>query len=216
MLTGYNSVTGLFTCHFASTDALEICCMSGNGSTHDSNGDSAPHLRTKESVSMHEDVYPELKPVYHPNRWSQYRWSLFSWLDSEINLDAQSIPSRAICWILGSRHLNYIWKWRRLSSCSVGQLESSIITERSGYIHLWDLDMKITENTQTAKDYLSINIGWAAGTALGVWVSGGISGGHINPAVSYLSYPYLKSPTFPFRLLWYWLLLEGSPGKRSL
>lgn len=25
--------------------------------------------------------------------------------------------------------------------------------------------------------------GWAAGIALGVWVSGGISGGHINPAV---------------------------------
>lgn len=34
------------------------------------------------------------------------------------------------------------------------------------------------------QDYLSINFGWAAGTAMGVWVSGGISGGHINPAVS--------------------------------
>jgi hypothetical protein len=49
-------------------------------------------------------------------------------------------------------------------------------------------------------DYLSLNFGWAigerrippqlvviantvAGAALGVWVSGGISGGHINPVV---------------------------------
>jgi aquaglyceroporin related protein len=43
------------------------------------------------------------------------------------------------------------------------------------------------KSIKIAKDYLSINIGWAIGTALGVWVSGGISGGHINPAVSYLS-----------------------------
>ena len=34
------------------------------------------------------------------------------------------------------------------------------------------------------KDFLSINFGWALGLALGVWVSGGISGGHVNPAVS--------------------------------
>ncbi|CCO27222.1 putative membrane protein YFL054C OS=Saccharomyces cerevisiae (strain ATCC 204508 / S288c) GN=YFL054C PE=1 SV=1 [Rhizoctonia solani AG-1 IB] len=32
--------------------------------------------------------------------------------------------------------------------------------------------------------YLSISFGWAIGAALGVWVSGGISGGHINPAVT--------------------------------
>ncbi|QRW22594.1 aquaporin, Major intrinsic protein family [Rhizoctonia solani] len=33
-------------------------------------------------------------------------------------------------------------------------------------------------------EYLSISFGWAIGAALGVWVSGGISGGHINPAVT--------------------------------
>ena len=64
---------------------------------------------------------------------------------------------------------------------------------------------------------MSINIGWAIGTALGVWVSGGISGGHINPAVSRLSlYPYLASIKLfsLFRLLLHWLLLEGSRGKK--
>jgi glycerol uptake facilitator-like aquaporin len=30
---------------------------------------------------------------------------------------------------------------------------------------------------------LSVTFGWAVGLALGAWVSGGISGGHINPAV---------------------------------
>jgi aquaglyceroporin related protein len=37
------------------------------------------------------------------------------------------------------------------------------------------------------QDYLSISFGWAVGTALGVWFAGGVSGGHINPAVSSIS-----------------------------
>ena len=35
-----------------------------------------------------------------------------------------------------------------------------------------------------SQDYLSLNFGWAVGTAMGVWVAGGVSGGHINPAVN--------------------------------
>ena len=42
-----------------------------------------------------------------------------------------------------------------------------------------------------------------AGTALGVWVSGGISGGHINPAVTialatFRDFPWKKVPAFIF------------------
>ncbi|KAF9461504.1 putative aquaporin 4 [Collybia nuda] len=33
-------------------------------------------------------------------------------------------------------------------------------------------------------DYFSVCVGWAVGIALGVWVSGGVSGGHINPAIT--------------------------------
>jgi aquaglyceroporin related protein len=33
-------------------------------------------------------------------------------------------------------------------------------------------------------DFLSVNFGWAVGLAMGAWVSGGISGGHLNPAVT--------------------------------
>jgi aquaglyceroporin related protein len=47
---------------------------------------------------------------------------------------------------------------------------------------------------------LSINIGWAIGTALGVWVSGGISGGHINPAVSYLFFIHIFIKVFQVTL----------------
>jgi len=50
-------------------------------------------------------------------------------------------------------------------------------------------------------DYLSINFGWAIGTAMGVWVPGGISGGHINPAVTialatYRGFPWKKVPGY--------------------
>ncbi|KAF8879089.1 aquaporin-like protein [Gymnopilus junonius] len=56
-------------------------------------------------------------------------------------------------------------------------------------------------NPSEKGSYLSINIGWAVGTAMGVWVSGGISGGHINPAVtlalaSFRGFPWRKVPVF--------------------
>ncbi|KAJ7022436.1 major intrinsic protein superfamily membrane channel protein [Mycena alexandri] len=49
--------------------------------------------------------------------------------------------------------------------------------------------------------YISINFGWAVGTAMGVWVGGGISGGHINPAVTialatYRGFPWKKVPGY--------------------
>ncbi|KAJ7432757.1 major intrinsic protein superfamily membrane channel protein [Mycena galericulata] len=49
--------------------------------------------------------------------------------------------------------------------------------------------------------YLSINFGWAVGTAMGVWASGGISGGHINPAITLMlatfrGFPWKKVPGY--------------------
>ncbi|KAJ7777843.1 aquaporin-like protein [Mycena maculata] len=49
-------------------------------------------------------------------------------------------------------------------------------------------------------DYLSISFSWAVGTAMGVWVSVGISGGHINPAVTlalavWRGFPWKKVPS---------------------
>ncbi|KAF7298829.1 hypothetical protein MIND_00830500 [Mycena indigotica] len=52
-------------------------------------------------------------------------------------------------------------------------------------------------------EYLSINVGWGVGTAMGVWVSGGYSGGHINPAVTlalatWRGFPWKKVPGYIF------------------
>ncbi|PFH46530.1 hypothetical protein AMATHDRAFT_69649 [Amanita thiersii Skay4041] len=50
-------------------------------------------------------------------------------------------------------------------------------------------------------DWNSVALGWGAGIALGVWVSGGISGGHINPAVTlamatFRGFPWKKVPIY--------------------
>lgn len=50
-------------------------------------------------------------------------------------------------------------------------------------------------------EYISTTLGWAAAVACGVWVSGGISGGHINPAVTIAfatmrDFPWRKVPAF--------------------
>ncbi|KAH9474742.1 Aquaglycerol porin AQY3 [Psilocybe cubensis] len=52
-------------------------------------------------------------------------------------------------------------------------------------------------------DFLSVNFGWAIGLAMGAWVSGGISGGHLNPAVTlalatWRGFPWRKVPAFIF------------------
>ncbi|KAJ3546461.1 hypothetical protein NMY22_g2051 [Coprinellus aureogranulatus] len=50
-------------------------------------------------------------------------------------------------------------------------------------------------------DFLSINFGWAVGLAIGIWVSDGISNGHINPAMTvamatWRKFPWRKVPAF--------------------
>lgn len=55
-------------------------------------------------------------------------------------------------------------------------------------------------------DFLSLNFGWAAGVALGVWIAGGISGGHLNPAITFTlavfrGFPWKKVPFYIFAQL---------------
>ncbi|KIJ47800.1 hypothetical protein M422DRAFT_28598 [Sphaerobolus stellatus SS14] len=55
-------------------------------------------------------------------------------------------------------------------------------------------------------EYLSISFGWGVAVALGVWVSGGISGGHLNPAVTlsfavFRRFPWRKVPIYMFAQL---------------
>jgi aquaglyceroporin related protein len=85
-------------------------------------------------------------------------------------------------------------------------------------------------------EYLSTSFGWAVGIALGVWLSGGISGGHINPAVTlalatFRDFSWKKVPVYIISQLLgaltgativYWNYInpinvfEGGPNKRSI
>ncbi|TFK73626.1 aquaporin [Pluteus cervinus] len=73
-----------------------------------------------------------------------------------------------------------------------------------------DCQIVLSQNPTVASfprgDWTSLSFGWAAGTALGVWVSGGISGGHINPAVTlalatFRGFPWRKVPIYIFAQL---------------
>ncbi|TDL23301.1 aquaporin [Rickenella mellea] len=73
-----------------------------------------------------------------------------------------------------------------------------------------DCQVVLSSNPKVASspkgDYLSVSLGWALGAALGVLVSGGISGGHINPAVTlclamFRGFPWKKVPAYMFAQL---------------
>jgi len=84
--------------------------------------------------------------------------------------------------------------------------------------------------------YLGFNMAWGCGAALGVWVSVGVSGGHINPAVTlcmaiFRGLPWFKAVTYIFgQLIGAWLgalivyanysdainIFEGGNGQRTL
>ncbi|KAG9093745.1 hypothetical protein FRC06_011397 [Ceratobasidium sp. 370] len=85
-------------------------------------------------------------------------------------------------------------------------------------------------------DYMSSAFGWGIGIALGVWVCGGISGGHINPAVTlamatFRGFSWKKVPGFILAQILGGVtgaglvfanyhraidLFEGGPGRRSV
>lgn len=55
----------------------------------------------------------------------------------------------------------------------------------------------------TKGDYQSISWGWGIGVMMGVYISGGISGGHLNPAVTlanciFRGFPWKKLPVYAF------------------
>ncbi|KAF5888840.1 aquaporin-3-like isoform X3 [Clarias magur] len=62
---------------------------------------------------------------------------------------------------------------------------------------------QVTTSENTKGEYLSINLGFALGTTFGIYVSKGVSGAHLNPAVSlslcFLGrFPWTRLPFYVF------------------
>ncbi|KAJ7855659.1 aquaporin-like protein, partial [Mycena leptocephala] len=66
-------------------------------------------------------------------------------------------------------------------------------------------------------DYLAVSFGWAVGLCLGVWVSGGISPAHINPAVTLAMATWRGFPwkNVPVRRVGYFLLSGSQIRSRA-
>jgi aquaglyceroporin related protein len=61
---------------------------------------------------------------------------------------------------------------------------------------------QVVLSNNTKGDYQSISWGWGIGVMLGVYVSGGISGGHLNPAVTLTNVVYRKLPLKKLPVYW--------------
>src|SRR3954465_7672197 len=57
-------------------------------------------------------------------------------------------------------------------------------------------NLGVQTSANTAGDFQSTNWAWGFGVMIGVYIAGGISGGHLNPAISITLWLYRG---FPFR-----------------
>ncbi|KAF8639161.1 hypothetical protein AX17_001649 [Amanita inopinata Kibby_2008] len=103
---------------------------------------------------------------------------------------------------------NWWWKYRQIMRESAAEFLGVMILIIFG--NGVDCQVVLSSNPNVTSSqrgsYLSINFGWAIGAALGVWVSLGISGGHINPAVTlafatWRGFPWKKVPYYIFAQL---------------
>ncbi|KAK2460762.1 hypothetical protein APHAL10511_007232 [Amanita phalloides] len=110
--------------------------------------------------------------------------------------------------ITSSRKLKKWWRYRQIIREAAAEFLGVMILVIFG--NGVDCQVVLSADSVVAPSskgaYLSINFGWAIGAALGVWVSVGISGGHINPAVTlafavWRGFPWKKVPYYIFAQL---------------
>jgi len=107
-----------------------------------------------------------------------------------------------------SQKLNWWWPYRQIIREAAAEFLGVmiLIILGNGVVCQVVLSGNIDVASSPKGDYLSINFGWAIGAGLGVWSSVGISGGHINPAVTlafatWRGFPWKKVPYYIFAQL---------------
>jgi len=100
---------------------------------------------------------------------------------------------------------NWWWKYRQLIREVAAEFTGvmMLIVFGTGVVSQVTLSSDTSVAPTPKGEYLSISFGWAVGTALGVWVCLGISGGHINPAITlalatWRGFPWRKVPGYIF------------------
>ncbi|KAJ7767505.1 aquaporin [Mycena maculata] len=149
--------------------------MSDTIITSNDSGFKEHHLTEHIDEYTDHDLY-----TIHPNAWSKYRLMMREYVAEFLGVCILIIFGAGVdCQVVLS------------SVTSVASSQKGVRTLSRSY--------RITE--VAVQSYLSISLGWGIGTAMGVWVSGGISGGHINPAVTimlatYRGFPWKKVPGY--------------------
>ncbi|KAF8345029.1 aquaporin-like protein [Amanita rubescens] len=133
---------------------------------------------------------------------------------------------------------NWWWKYRQIIREGAAEFLGVmiLIIFGAGVVCQISLSANPKISPSPKGDYLSLNFAWACGAALGVWCSFGITGGHINPAVTiafatWRGFPWKKVPYYIFCQLLGGLvgaaiiygnyyhaidIYEGGPGIRTL
>ncbi|KAG7095778.1 hypothetical protein E1B28_006482 [Marasmius oreades] len=98
---------------------------------------------------------------------------------------------------------NWWWKYRMMIREAAAEFTAVmlLVIFGSGVNCQVGLSSNTNVSASPKGDYLSVSFGWAVGLALGVWVSAGISGGHVNPAVTlsmaiFRGFPWRKVPVY--------------------
>lgn len=109
---------------------------------------------------------------------------------------------------VNSRGPNWWWKYKQLLREPVAEFAgvAILVIFGAGVECQVVLSANLTVAASPKGDYLSATFGWAAGLAIGVWLSAGISGGHINPAITlamatWRGFPWKKVPGYIFAQL---------------
>ncbi|KAK0235010.1 putative aquaporin 4 [Armillaria nabsnona] len=98
---------------------------------------------------------------------------------------------------------NWWWKYRQILREPAAEFAGTmlLVIFGTGVNCQAGLSANLGVASSPKGDWASVCLGWGAAIALGAWVSGGVSGGHINPAITlafatWRGFPWKKVPVY--------------------